>query len=161
MPARDTGWPAATPLRKRPRSPRIMRRMPDPHEPGPGDSTALKGKRGLRRLLNATRYSIDGLASAWRHEDAFRQEVLLVAVLVPVALLLPVTAVEKLLLIGSLLLVLIVELLNTAVEVTVDRDSVRIDPLGKRAKDYGSAAVMIVLLIAGMTWVTILASHYL
>jgi diacylglycerol kinase (ATP) len=138
-----------------------MRRMPDAHEPGPGDSTALKGKRGLRRLLNATRYSIDGLTSAWRHEDAFRQELLLVAVLAPVAFLLPVTAVEKVLLIGSLLLVLIVELLNTAIEVAVDRDSVRIDPLGKRAKDYGSAAVMIVLLIAGMTWVTILGSHYL
>jgi diacylglycerol kinase (ATP) len=78
-----------------------------------------------------------------------------------VAILLPVTAVEKVLLIGSLLLVLLVELLNTAVEAAVDRDSFRIDPLGKRAKDYGSAAVMLVLLIAGMTWVTILASHYL
>jgi diacylglycerol kinase (ATP) len=78
-----------------------------------------------------------------------------------VAILLPLTAVEKVLLIGSLLLVLIVELLNTAIEVAVDRDSVRIDPLGKRAKDYGSAAVTIVLLIAGMTWVTILGSHYL
>jgi diacylglycerol kinase (ATP) len=138
-----------------------MRRMPDVDTPGPGDSTALKGKRGLRRLLNATRYSIDGLAAAWRHESAFRQELLLAAVLAPVAILLPLSAVEKVLLIGSLLLVLIVELLNTAIEVAVDRDSVRIDPLGKRAKDYGSAAVTIVLLIAGMTWVTILGSHYL
>jgi diacylglycerol kinase (ATP) len=138
-----------------------MRRMPDAPEPGQGDSTALKGKRGLRRLMNATRYSIDGLVSAWRHESAFRQELLLCAVLIPVAILLPVTAVEKVLLIGSLLLVLLVELLNTAVEAAVDRDSFRIDPLGKRAKDYGSAAVMLVLLIAGMTWVTILASHYL
>jgi len=135
--------------------------MPDTHDSGPDDSTALKGKRGLRRLLYATRYSIDGLAAAWRHEDAFRQELLLVAVLLPVAILLPVSAVEKVLLIGSLLLVLLVELLNTAIEVAVDRDSVRIDPLGKRAKDYGSAAVMVVLLIAGMTWVTILGSHYL
>lgn len=139
----------------------MMRRMPDVDAPGPGDSTALKGKRGLRRLLNATRYSIDGLVAAWRHESAFRQELLLAAVLVPVAILLPLAAVEKVLLIGSLLLVLIVELLNTAVEVAVDRDSLRIDPLAKRAKDYGSAAVMIVLLIAGMTWVTILGSHYL
>jgi diacylglycerol kinase (ATP) len=123
--------------------------MNDAHDSEPGDSTALKGKRGLRRLMNATRYSIDGLAAAWRHEDAFRQELLLVAVLAPVAILLPLTAVEKVLLVGSLLLVLIV------------RDSFRIDPLGKRAKDYGSAAVMIVLLIAAMTWVTILGSHYL
>ena len=138
-----------------------MRRMPDAREPGPGDSTALKGKRGLRRLMNATRYSIDGFAAAWRHEAAFRQELLACIVLVPVAILLPLAAVEKVLLIGSLLLVLIVELLNTAIEVAVDRDSVRIDPLGKRAKDYGSAAVTIVLLIAGMTWVTILGSHYL
>jgi diacylglycerol kinase (ATP) len=135
--------------------------MPDAHEPGPGDSTALKGKRGLRRLLNATRYSIDGFAAAWRHEAAFRQELLLAAVMAPVAILLPLSAVEKVLLIGSLLLVLLVELLNTAIEVAVDRDSVRIDPLGKRAKDYGSAAVMIVLVIAAMTWVTILGSHYL
>jgi diacylglycerol kinase (ATP) len=65
------------------------------------------------------------------------------------------------LLVGSLLLVLIVELLNTAIEVAVDRDSVEIDPLAKRAKDYGSAAVMISLLIVGMTWLTILGSHYL
>jgi diacylglycerol kinase (ATP) len=135
--------------------------MNDADDSEPSDSTALKGKRGLRRLMNATRYSIDGLAAAWRLEDAFRQELLFVAVLVPVAILLPVSAVEKVLLIGSLLLVLLVELLNTAIEVAVDRDSVRIDPLGKRAKDYGSAAVMIVLLIAGMTWVTILGSHYL
>ena len=135
--------------------------MPDAHENGPADSTALKGKRGLRRLMNATRYSIDGFAAAWRHEAAFRQEILACIVLVPVAILLPLAPVEKVLLIGSLLLVLIVELLNTAIEVAVDRDSVRIDPLGKRAKDYGSAAVTIVLLIAGMTWVTILGSHYL
>jgi len=135
--------------------------MPDPHESGPRDSSALKGKRGLRRLLNATRYSADGLAAAWKHEDAFRQELLVCGVLVPVAIVLPLAAVEKVLLIGSLLLVLIVELLNTAIEVAIDRDSLRIDPLGKRAKDYGSAAVLLVLMIAGMTWITILGSHYL
>ena len=134
--------------------------MPDTHDSGPDDSTALKGKRGLRRLLNATRYSIDGLAAAWRHEDAFRQELLLVAVLLPVAILLPVSAVEKVLLIGSLLLVLLVELLNTAIEVAVDRDSVRIDPLGKRAKDYGSAAVMLSLLLAAGTWAAILLARF-
>ena len=139
----------------------MIPRMPDAHESGPGDSTALKGKRGLRRLVNATRYSADGLAAAWKHEDAFRQELLVCAVLVPVAIVLPLAAVEKVLLIGSLLLVLIVELLNTAIEVAIDRDSLRIDPLGKRAKDYGSAAVLIVLMIAGMTWITILGSHYL
>ena len=128
---------------------------------GSGDSRAFKGRRGWRRLLNATRYSIDGLGAAWRHEDAFRQELVLAAVLLPVALLLPLPGAEKVLLIGSLLLVLIVELLNTAIEAAVDRDSVEINPLGKRAKDYGSAAVMISLLGAGLTWVTILGSHYL
>jgi diacylglycerol kinase (ATP) len=128
---------------------------------GPVDSSALKGRRGWRRLVNATRYTIDGLVAAWRHEEAFRQEVVIAAVLLPVALWLPLSAVERVLLIGSLLLVLIVELLNTAIEVAVDRDSVEINPLGKRAKDYGSAAVMIALLLAGMTWVTILGSHYL
>lgn len=128
---------------------------------GPGGSSAFKGRRGWRRLMNATRYSIDGLAAAWRHEDAFRQELVLAAVLLPVALLLPLPGAEKVLLIGSLLLVLIVELLNTAIEAAVDRDSVEINPLGKRAKDYGSAAVMIALLAAGLTWVTILGSHYL
>jgi diacylglycerol kinase (ATP) len=127
----------------------------------PADSTSLKGARGMRRLVNATRYSLDGLRAAWRHEDAFRQELVLAAVLLPVAFSLPLPGGEKVLLIGSLLLVLIVELLNTAIEAAVDRDSVEINPLGKRAKDYGSAAVMIALLVAGLTWVTILGAHYL
>lgn len=135
--------------------------MADSSRSGRGDSSALKGGRGWRRVMNATRYSIDGLTAAWRHEDAFRQELVLAAVLLPVALWLPLPGAEKALLIGSLLLVLIIELLNTAIEAAVDRDSVEINPLGKRAKDYGSAAVMIALLVAGMTWVTILGSHYL
>lgn len=135
--------------------------MTDSTGPSPGDSSALKGRRGWRRLVNATRYTIDGLVAAWRHEEAFRQELVVAVVLLPVALWLPLSAVERVLLIGSLLLVLVVEMLNTAIEVAIDRDSVRIDPLGKRAKDYGSAAVMLVLLIAGMTWVTILATHCL
>ena len=126
-----------------------------------GEGNALKGQRGWRRLVNATRYSRDGLIAAWRHEDAFRQEVVIAAVLLPVALLLPLPAVEKLLLIGSLLLVLIVELLNTAVEAAVDRDSLAINELGKRAKDYGSAAVMLALVLAGLTWISILGAHYL
>jgi diacylglycerol kinase len=125
------------------------------------EGNALKGQRGWRRLVNATRYSRDGLAAAWRHEDAFRQEVVIAAVLLPVALLLPLPAVEKLLLIGSVLLVLIVELLNTAVEAAVDRDSLAVNELGKQAKDYGSAAVMLALVLAGLTWILILGAHYL
>ena len=127
----------------------------------PGDSRTLKGKRGLQRLLNATRYSAEGLRSAWDDEDAFRQEVILAAVMIPVAVALPITLVEKIVLVGVVVLVLVVELLNTAVEVAVDRDSYRIDPLGKRAKDFGSAAVMLSLALAGGTWVAILAAHFL
>ena len=120
------------------------------------DGRALKGKRGLVRLVNATRYSFDGLRAAWRHEDAFRQEVLAAVVLIPLALWLPVARVEKLLLVASVLLLIVVELLNTAVEAAVDRDSYEINPLGKRAKDMGSAAVLGALLIAALTWGTVL-----
>jgi diacylglycerol kinase (ATP) len=124
------------------------------------DSSALKGQRGLRRVLNAARYSIDGLRAAWKHEDAFRQELVLAAIMVPVALLLPVSLVEKVLLVGVVVLVLVVELLNTAVEAAVDRDSLEVNPLGKRAKDYGSAAVMLALLLAGGTWAAILLARF-
>jgi diacylglycerol kinase (ATP) len=130
------------------------------HPAARADGRALKGKRGLERLLNAARYSLDGFAAAWAHEDAFRQEALLAAVMIPVALLLPVTLVEKVLLVGVVVLVLIVELLNSAVEAAIDRDSYEINPLGKRAKDLGSAAVMLALLLAAGTWIVILAKTY-
>jgi diacylglycerol kinase (ATP) len=125
------------------------------------DSRSLKGRRGLRRVLNAARYSLDGLRAAWRHEDAFRQELILAAIMIPAAALLPVTLVEQIVLIGVVVLVLIVELLNTAIEAAIDRDSLEINPLGKRAKDYGSAAVMLSLLLAGATWAAILAARFL
>jgi diacylglycerol kinase (ATP) len=121
-----------------------------------GDSRTLKGKRGLPRILNAFRYSADGLAAAWRHEDAFRQEMILAAVMVPTALMLPVTLVERILLISVVILVLIVEILNTAVEAAIDRQSFEINPLAKRAKDLGSAAVMLSLMLAGGVWISIL-----
>lgn len=125
-------------------------------DPARPDGRALKGKRGLQRLVNATRYSFDGLRAAWQHEDAFRQEVLVAAVLIPLALWLPVARVEKLLLVASVLLLILVELLNTAIEAAVDRDSYEINPLGKRAKDMGSAAVLIALWIGVLTWGTVL-----
>ena len=121
----------------------------------------MKGRRGLRRVLNAARYSLDGLRAAWRHEDAFRQELILAAIMIPTAALLPVTLVEKIVLIGVVVLVLIVELLNTGIEAAIDRDSLEINPLGKRAKDYGSAAVMLSLLLAGGAWTAILAARFL
>jgi diacylglycerol kinase (ATP) len=122
----------------------------------PGDSRTLKGKRGLSRIVNAFRYSADGLAAAWRHEDAFRQEMILAAVMVPTALVLPVTLVERILLIAVVVLVLIVEILNTAVEAAIDRQSFEINPLAKRAKDLGSAAVLLSLALAGGVWISIL-----
>ena len=124
-----------------------------PHEESPH-----KGKTGLQRLINATRYSIDGFAAAARHEDAFRMELLLFVALAPVGLWLGRSGVERALLVGCLLLVLIVELLNSAVEATVDRISFDNHRLAKRAKDIGSAAVMLSLVNAAVVWLLILLS---
>ena len=121
----------------------------------PQDANALKGKTGLRRLLNAFGYSLQGFRAAWQNEAAFREEAMLTFVLPPVALLLPVTGLEKLLLILSLLLLVLVELLNSAVEAVVDRIGPEIHPLSGRAKDLGSAAVLIACLILGLTWLFI------
>ena len=99
-----------------------------------------------------------GLAAAAKHEDAFRQELILVVLLTPLALWLGNTGVERALLIGSLILVLIVELLNSAVEATVDRISFENHRLAKRAKDIGSAAVMLALVNAGVVWLLIILS---
>jgi diacylglycerol kinase (ATP) len=115
-----------------------------------------KGATGVRRILNATRYSLQGLVAAARHEAAFRQEVLLVVVLVPLGLWLGSTGVERALLAGCALLVLAVELLNSAVEAVVDRVSHEHHDLAKRAKDYGSAAVMVALAITALVWVLVL-----
>lgn len=111
-----------------------------------------KGKTGLKRVWSAFFYSIDGLRAAFRHEDAFRQEVSLAAVLVPAALFMPVTGTGKALLIGSVLLVLIVELLNSAIEAAVDRISLEHHTLAKRAKDIGSAAVLLALINVPVIW---------
>lgn len=118
----------------------------------------FKGKTGLRRVWNAFHYSCAGLHAAYRHEDAFRQEVLLALVLVPLAIWLGEGAVERVLLIGCVLLVLIVELINSAIEATVDRISLDHHPLAKRAKDIGSAAVMIALLNAVLVWALVLSA---
>jgi diacylglycerol kinase (ATP) len=115
-----------------------------------------KGKTGLRRLINAAGYSLSGLAAAARHEDAFRQELMLAAVMAPLGLWLGSTGVERALLVGSVLVVLIVELLNSAIEATVDRVSLDEHSLAKRAKDIGSAAVMLSLLNVAAVWLLIL-----
>lgn len=112
----------------------------------------FKGKTGLMRVFNALRYSIDGLRAAFKHEDAFRQECLLAVILIPLALFLPVSAPGKAMLIGSVLLLMIVELINSAIEATVDRVSLERHQLAKRAKDIGSAAVLLALINLAAVW---------
>ena len=129
-------------------------------KPQPMDSSETesvhKGKTGLRRVWNAMFYSIEGLRAAYRHEDAFRQEVLLALLLIPLAFFLPASGLGKALMITSVLLVLIVELLNSAVEATVDRVSLEHHRLAKRAKDIGSAAVMMSLANVVVVWLLVL-----
>ncbi|MCW4152564.1 diacylglycerol kinase [Halomonas sp. 18H] len=110
------------------------------------------GYTGLRHLMNSTRYSFKGVKAAYRYEAAFRQEVVLCVILIPLAWWVATSPVEWTLLVGSCLLVLIVELLNTAVESVVDRIGPEHHKLSGRAKDIGSAAVMLALVLAGMTW---------
>jgi diacylglycerol kinase (ATP) len=115
-----------------------------------------KGKTGLRRLLNAIGYTWDGLRAAFKHEDAFRQEVFLALLLIPLALYLGSSGVERALMIAAVLGVLMVELINSAVEAAVDRISLEHHVLIKRAKDMGSAAVMIALVNAVAVWALVL-----
>jgi len=118
----------------------------------PSGESPHKGKTGLRRVWNALFYSIDGMSAALRHEDAFRQEVFLAALLIPAALFTPATGIGKALMIAAVLLVLIVELLNSAVEAAVDRISLENHALAKRAKDIGSAAVLLALINVPVVW---------
>ncbi len=116
----------------------------------------FKGKQGLTRLINALGYSRDGLGAAWKNEAAFREEVLLAAIAIPLALYLGKTGVERALMIGSILLILIVEILNSAVEAVVDKASPEKSELAKRAKDMGSAAVLLSLINAAAIWINVL-----
>jgi diacylglycerol kinase (ATP) len=111
-----------------------------------------KGQTGLRRILSATRNSLEGFVAAVRHEDAFRQELIAASVLIPIALWVGRNGYERALLMASVLFVLVVELLNSAVEATVDRISFDNHRLAKRAKDIGSAAVMLAIATAAAVW---------
>jgi len=111
-----------------------------------------KGKTGLTRLINALGYSMEGFKAAYEHEDAFRMELVVAAIAIPVALWLPVGNIGKALMVGSILLVLLVELINSAIEATVDRISLENHDLAKRAKDIGSAAVLVSLINATAIW---------
>lgn len=115
-----------------------------------------KGQTGLKRILNASGYSLDGLRAAFTGEAAFRQLVLLNVILIPLSFLLDVSRVERALLIAVCLLALIVELLNSAVEAAIDRISLDRHPLSKNAKDMGSAAQFVALSMIATVWAVIL-----
>ncbi|SDR96673.1 diacylglycerol kinase [Pseudomonas fuscovaginae UPB0736] len=119
-------------------------------------SSPFKGQTGLKRILNASGYSLDGLRAAFTGEAAFRQLVLLNVILVPLAFFLNVSRVERALLIAVCLLALIVELLNSAVEAAIDRISLDRHPLSKNAKDMGSAAQFVALSMIALVWAVIL-----
>ena len=125
----------------------------------PSDNPIQKNT-GMKRVFKALFYSIDGIASTFKHEAAFRQEVLIAAVLIPGSFLLGVPLVQHLVLVGSILLVMIVELLNSAVEAVVDDISMSNRPLAKRAKDMGSAAVFLSLLNCLICWASVLVYHW-
>lgn len=116
----------------------------------------FKSKSGAKRIWSAFFYSMEGLRTAWRSEHAFRQELMLAVPGTVIALLLPVSPFEKLALVAVLILLLIVELVNSAIEAVVDRISLERHALSKNAKDFGSAAVFLALLLVGITWATIL-----
>jgi diacylglycerol kinase (ATP) len=117
--------------------------------------------RGPRRILLATRWSLQGLRAAWLHESSFRLEVCLLAVLGPLGLWLGETPIERALLVGSCLLVLAVELLNSAIEAVIERFGAEFHELSGRAKDMGSAAVFVLMLNVVLAWALILGPRYL
>ena len=116
----------------------------------------LKGKKGLTRLINALGYSRDGIRAAWQSEAAFREEILLATITIPLAFYLGKTGVDRALLVSSIILILIVEILNSAVEAVVDKASPEKNELAKRAKDMGSAAVLFSLINATAIWACVL-----
>jgi diacylglycerol kinase (ATP) len=120
-----------------------------------------KGRTGLERVIRATGYSIEGLKTAYHGESAFRQETWLAVFLLPGALWLGRTWIETALLAGSVLLVLIVELLNSGIEAVVDRVSFELHDLSKRAKDLASAAVFLSLMLCGGIWLAALWHRFM
>ncbi|NOI31947.1 diacylglycerol kinase [Vibrio coralliilyticus] len=115
-----------------------------------------KSLHGFKRIRNATRYSYQGLKAAFKNEPAFREEIFLAAFMIPTALLLDVSQLERILLIATVVLVLIAELFNSAIEAVVDRIGEEQHELAGRAKDIGSAAVMITMLLTGYVWLEVL-----
>ena len=121
--------------------------------------TPHKHRPGLTHAWYATGIALQGLRAAWRHEDAFRQEAIIAMIAIPAALLLPASPLGKTMMIGSILLVLIVELVNSALEATVDHTSLERHPLAKRAKDIASAAVFLSIVNVAVVWGLVLFVH--
>jgi diacylglycerol kinase (ATP) len=120
----------------------------------------FKGKTGVSRVVQAFFNTLAGIADAWRQESAFRQELLLAAILIPIACFLRISAVERALLMAAVLFVLVVELLNSSVEAAVDRISLDRHSLSRQAKDLGSAAVLVALCLLTLVWALVLAEHW-
>ncbi len=123
-------------------------------------TSSHKGRTGLDRIVRATGYSFEGLASAYRHESAFRQETWAAMLLIPAAFWLGRTPLEVLLLAGSVVFVMIVELLNSGIEAAIDRISLDRHELSKRAKDQASAAVFLSVMLASGTWLTVIWQRF-
>ena len=120
----------------------------------------LRKNKGFRRVVKALFYSFEGIASTLKHEAAFRQEAILAVILIPISYLLGVSLGEHLILVGSIFLVLICELINSAIESVVDDISMRNRPLAKRAKDIGSAAVLVSLLNCFVCWASVIVANW-
>jgi diacylglycerol kinase (ATP) len=118
------------------------------------------GKKGLERIIDASAYSMQGLRSAWKNEAAFRQEIFAIAILAPLSFFVARDPVQWLLLVAPLFLILVVELLNSAIESVVDRIGPERNDLSGRAKDMGSAAVLFCIVLIGLSWGTILWQNY-
>jgi len=132
-----------------------------PPDPAPATPRSpFKGKTGVARIVQAFLSSLAGLADAWRHESAFRQEVVLALVLLPFAMWVRVSVAERCLLVSTVLLVLVVELLNSGVEAAIDRIGLDRHDLSKRAKDLGSAAVLVALVLLMLVWGTIVGNAW-
>ncbi|MAN52303.1 MULTISPECIES: diacylglycerol kinase [unclassified Marinimicrobium] len=119
------------------------------------------GKTGLRRIVDAFGYSMHGFAAAWRFEAAFRQEVLLAVILLPASLWLGTTLMERLLLVASVFWVIMAELANSAIEAAIDRTGDEMHVLAGRAKDMGSALVLVSLILLAIIWVSVGAARFL
>ena len=131
-----------------------------PEQNLPNNVSEFKSRGGIKRIFSAMFYSIDGFKAAWKYEHAFRQELVVVVIGVIIALFLPVSAYQKLLLTVVLIFILIVELINSAIEAVVDRVSLERHSLSKNAKDFGSAAVFLAFLIALSTWSVVLYQRF-